>query len=91
MDTSAYDLCCYVSILGGSVRTIKKSVEALAVIELEVNADETKYMVKSPDQDAGRSHSIKTDNSSFGRVEEFKYLETALTIKILFRKKLRAD
>ena len=79
-----------VSILNGSVRTIKKSVEALVVIELEVNADKTKYMVKSPDQGAGRSHIIKTDSNSFGRVEEFKYLGTTLTIKILFRKKLRA-
>jgi len=65
-----------VSILNGSVRTIKKSVEALVVIELEVNADKTKYMVKSPDQGAGRSHIIKTDSNSFGRVEEFKYLGT---------------
>ena len=38
---------------------------------LEVNADKTKYMVMSLDQDAGRSHSIKID-SSFERVEEFK-------------------
>jgi len=36
-------------------------------------------MVMSRDQDAGRSHSIKTDNSSFERVEEFKYLLTTLT------------
>ena len=34
----------------------------------------------SRDQNAGWSHSIKTDNtrSSFERVEEFKYLETTL-------------
>jgi hypothetical protein len=31
------------------------------------------------DQNAGRSHSIKTDNSFFERVEEFRYLETTLT------------
>jgi len=46
---------------------------------LEVNADKIKYMVMSRDQDAGRSHSMKIDNSSFERVEEFKYLGTALT------------
>jgi hypothetical protein len=57
---------------------------------LEVNADTTKYMVMSRDQNAGRNHSIKTDNSSFERVEEFKYLGKIL-IKILFGKKLRAD
>ena len=31
------------------------------------------------DQNAGRSHSRKTDNSSFERVEEVKYLGTTLT------------
>ena len=44
-----------------------------------MNADKTKYMVMSGDQDAGRSRSIKTDNSSLARVEEFKYLGTTLT------------
>jgi hypothetical protein len=48
-------------------------------IRLEVNADKTKYMVMSRDQNAGRTHSMKTDNGSFERVEEFKYLETTLT------------
>ena len=33
------------------------------------------------DQNAGRSHSMKTDNSSIERVEEFKYLEKTLTNK----------
>jgi hypothetical protein len=37
-----------------------------------------KYMVKSQDKNAGRSHSIKNDNSSFEMVEEFKYLGTTL-------------
>jgi hypothetical protein len=36
-------------------------------------------MVTSRDQDAGRSRSIKTDNSSFERLEELKYLGTTLT------------
>ena len=48
-------------------------------IRLEVNADKTKYMVMSRDQNAGRSHSMKSDNSSFERVEKFKYLGTTLT------------
>jgi hypothetical protein len=34
---------------------------------------------------------MKIDNSSFERMEEFKYLGTTYDIKILFRKKLRAD
>jgi len=39
----------------------------------------TRYMVMSRDQNAGRTHSIKIDNSSFERVDEFKYLGTTLT------------
>ena len=38
---------------------------------IEVNADKTQYMVVSRDQNAGRIHNIKTDNSAFERVEQF--------------------
>ena len=38
-----------------------------------------KYTVMSRDQNAGRGHNIKTDNTSFERVEEFGYLVTILT------------
>jgi hypothetical protein len=41
--------------------------------------DKTKYIIMSRDQNVGRIHSIKMDNSPFGRVEEFKYLGTTLT------------
>ena len=65
------------------MHTVKKQAEALLVGSkesgLEVNADKTKYMIMSGDQNAGRSHSIKFDNSSFESVEEFQYLETTLT------------
>jgi len=36
-------------------------------------------MVVSRDQNTGRIHSVRTDNSTFERVEEFKYLGTTLT------------
>jgi len=36
-------------------------------------------MAMCRDQNAGRTHSMKTDNSSFERVDEFKYLRTTLT------------
>ena len=48
-------------------------------------------MVMSRDQNAGRGHSAKIDNTSIERVEEFKYLGTTITDQILFRKKLRTD
>jgi len=52
-----------VNILDESVHTIKKIKDGLLVgskeIGLEVNADKTKYMVISQDQNAGRSHNLK--------------------------------
>jgi len=72
-----------VKMLGGSVHTIKKNTEALVVaskeIGLQVNADKTKYIVMSRDQNAGRSHSIINDNSSLEMVEQFRYFVTHLT------------
>jgi hypothetical protein len=46
----------YVNMPGGSIRTVKKNslVVASREIGLEVNADKTKYMVMSRDQNAGR-------------------------------------
>jgi len=69
--------------LGRNLHAIKKNAEALIVdckeIGLEVNTDKTKYMVMSRDQNAEGSHSVKTDSSSFEKVEEFKYLGANLT------------
>ena len=48
-------------------------------IGLEVNAHKTRYMTVYRDQNAGRIHSMKIDNSSIERVEEFKYFGTTLT------------
>jgi hypothetical protein len=39
----------------------------------------TTYIVMSREQNAERSHSIKTDIGSFKMVEKFKYLGTAIT------------
>jgi len=71
-----------VNILGGSIHTLKENAEALVAATrengLEVSADKTKYMVMSRDQNAGQIHSVRIDNSTFERVEEFKYLGTTL-------------
>ena len=70
-------------ILGESVHTVKKNAETLVAatkeIGPEVNAHKTKYMTVFRDQYTGRIHSMKMDNSSIERVENFKYLGTALT------------
>jgi len=66
-----------------SRRRLKENAEALAAATretgLEVSVDKTKYMVMSRDQNAGRIQSVRIDNSTFERVEEFKYLGTTLT------------
>ena len=43
---------------------------------VDMSVDKTKYMVMSLDQNAGRIHSVRMDNSTFQSVEEFKYLGT---------------
>ena len=67
-----------VNIVEGSVHTIKENTEALIVAsketEPEINADNTKHMVVSRDQNAGQRHNMRIDNRSFERVEDFKYL-----------------
>ena len=68
-----------VNILGGSIHTLKENAAATREIGLEVSADKTKYMGMSRDQNAGRIHSVMIDNSTFERVEEFKYFGTNLT------------
>jgi hypothetical protein len=70
-----------------------EKAEALRVaskeIGLEVNADVTKYMVMSRDQTAGQS-SMEIDNSSFERVEDFKYLGTTRTNKNSLQEEIKS-
>ena len=83
-----------VNILEGGTHTLQENAEALvaAIREtgLEVSADKTKYMVMSRDQNAGRNHSVRIDNSTFERVEEFKYLGTTLTIQNCIREEIKS-
>ena len=44
----------------------------------------------SRDQNAGRSYSMKTDNSSIESVEEFTYLGTTLTNKNCIQEKIKS-
>jgi len=72
-----------VNILGGSIHILKGNAETLVdatrEIGVEVNADKTKYMVMSRDQNARRIHSVRIDNSTFDRVENIKYFGTTFT------------
>jgi hypothetical protein len=61
--------------LDGSIHTIRKNTVALVItskeLGLEVNAEKTKYMVMSRDQNAGQNGYIQIGNKSFETVEQF--------------------
>jgi imidazole glycerol phosphate synthase subunit HisF len=71
-----------INILGGHVQTVNKNTEILEVagkkIGLNINAEKTKNMVTTRNQNVGQNHNINIDNSSFERVEQFTYLGTTL-------------
>jgi hypothetical protein len=76
-----------VNIMAVSVHTTNEKSEALIVsskmTELELNADKTRYMVFSRNQNVVRSHIANTDNNSFESVEQYKYLGKRELIRIL--------
>ena len=47
-------------------------------------------MVMSREQTAGLSHTMKVDNSSTKRVEEFKYLGTTLTNQNFIQEEIKS-
>jgi hypothetical protein len=61
----------------------KVSIQVLVIAsketDLEVNAEKTKYMVMSQDQNAEQNENIQMGNKSSETEEGFKYLGTALT------------
>jgi sorting nexin-29 len=83
-----------VNILGLSALTVKDNAGSLVVATnetgLEVNADKTKHMIMSRDQNAERSYSTKIDNSSIERMDEFKYLGTTLTNKNSIQEEIKS-
>jgi len=57
---------------------------------MEVSVDKTKYIVMSRDRNAEQNRSEKIDNSTFERVEEFKYFGTTLTIQNSIREEIKS-
>jgi hypothetical protein len=72
-----------VSIEGENIHTVRENTEALSdaskEVGLEVNPEETKYMLMSHSQKIGQKHSIKIANRPFEDAAKFRYLRTTLT------------
>jgi hypothetical protein len=82
-----------VNLLGDNIDTIKKNTETLIddIKEdgLEINVEETKYMLLSHHQNVGQNRDIKTSNRSFENVSQFKYLETTVTNQNLIQEEMK--
>jgi hypothetical protein len=62
-----------VNLLGDSVNTaLRTLLEASRDIGLEINAEETKYMIMSCHMNSGQNQNIRIVNESFEKVATFK-------------------
>jgi hypothetical protein len=65
-----------VNLLGDSVNTVKENSETLLEasrdIGLEINAEQTKYMIMSRYLNSGQNHNIRIYNELFEKVAKFK-------------------
>jgi hypothetical protein len=80
-------------ILGDDIDTINRNTETLTdgskEIGVEVNVEETKYMLMSRDQNAGQNWDIKIADRSFENVSQFKYLGATVTDKNLIQEEIK--
>jgi hypothetical protein len=71
-----------INLLGDNIDTIKKNTETLIdankEVGLEINVEQTKYMLLSRRQNVGQNRDIKIANRSFENVSQFKYLGTTV-------------
>jgi len=71
-----------VNLLGVSINTIEENTETFFVatrnLGLEINAENTKYMIMSRHQNSGYNQNIRVGNESFEDDAKLNYLGTTL-------------
>jgi hypothetical protein len=82
-----------VNLLVDNIDTIKKNTEtlidAIKKVGMEINVENTKYVLLSRHQNVGQNRDIKTANRSFENVSQFKYLGTTVTNKNLIPEEIK--
>jgi hypothetical protein len=82
-----------VNLLGDNIDTIRKNIETLIDVSmevvLEINVEKTKYMLQSCNRTAGQNRDIKIANRSFENVSQFKYLGTTVTNQNLIQEEIK--
>jgi hypothetical protein len=74
-----------VNLLGNNINTIKKNTQTLIDsskmigLDLEENAEKTKYMLLTRHQNAEQNQDIKIGKRWFENVAQFRYLGTTIT------------
>jgi hypothetical protein len=79
--------------MGDNIDAIKKKTEILIdaskEVGLEINIEETKYMLLSHQQNGSQNQDIKRANRLFENVSQFKYLGTTVTNKNLIQEEFK--
>jgi hypothetical protein len=82
-----------VNLLGDNIDTIEKNTETLInaskEVRLEINVEETKYMLLSRHQNTCQNRDIEITNRWFENVSQFKYLGTTVTNQNLIQEEIK--
>ena len=84
-----------INMLGENSQTIRQNTEifikASKNIGLEVNSENTKYMITSRYQNVIQNQNVVIGNLSFENVEKYRYLGVTVTNTMRFAKRLNAE